>query len=91
MKGAPRYSIERWYWSVTLDTCTAPQQRTSTQMHLPCRVTVTDECGLVARKGGFFVGRFAYRLGLKHGCLDLAAGRGGGGGGVASPRWHHSF
>ena len=82
VKGAPRHSTERWYWSVTLDACTAPQQRTSTQMHLPCRVTVTDECGLVAGEGGFFVGRFAYRLGSKHWCLDLAVGTEGGGGGL---------
>ena len=59
VKRAPRLSTERWYWSVTLDTCTAPQQRTSTRMHLLCRVAVRDECGLVAGEGGFFVGRFA--------------------------------
>ena len=35
VKGAPRHSTERWYWSFTLDSGTAPQQRTSTQMHLP--------------------------------------------------------
>ena len=92
VKGAPRHSTERWYWSVTLDAYTAPQQRTSSQMHLPCRVTVTDECGLVAGEGEFFVGRFAYQLGSKHWCLDLVVGtEGRGGGGVASPRWRHSF
>ena len=48
-------------------------------MHLPCRVAVTDECGLVAGEGRFFVGRFAYRLGSKHWCLDLAVGTEGGG------------
>ena len=48
VKGATRHSSKRWYWSFTLHACTAPQQRTSNQMHLPCRVTVTDECGLVA-------------------------------------------
>ena len=30
VKGAPRHSTERWYWSITLDGCTAPQHRTST-------------------------------------------------------------
>ena len=46
VKGALRHSTETWYWRVTLDACTAPQQRTATQMHLPCRVAVTDDCGL---------------------------------------------
>ena len=74
VKGAPQHSTERWYWSVTLDVCTAPQQRKPTQMHLPCRVTVTEDCGLVAGEEGFFVARFAYRLGSKHWCLDPAVG-----------------
>ena len=42
VKGAPQLSTERWYWSVMLNTCIAPQQRTSTRMHVPCRVGVTD-------------------------------------------------
>ena len=90
VNGTPRHSTERWYWSVT-----APQQRTATQMHLTCRVAVTDECGLVAGEGGFFVGRFAYRLGSKHWYLDMAVGTGGGGGGwpALAPfllsRWRH--
>ena len=48
-------------------------------MHLPCRVTVTEDCGLVAGEGGFFVARFAYRLGSKHWCLELAVGTEEGG------------
>ena len=79
VKGAPRHSTERWYWSATLDACTAPQTRTPSQMHLPCRVTVTEDCGLVAGEGGFFVARFAYRLGSKRWCLDLAVGTEEGG------------
>ena len=31
VEGAPRHSTERWYWSVTLDACTAPHTRTATQ------------------------------------------------------------
>ena len=72
VKGVPRHSTERWYWSVTLHACTAPQTTTPTQMHVPCRVTVTEDCGFVAGEGGFFVARFAYWLGSKHWCLDLA-------------------
>ena len=59
-------------------------------MHLPCRVTVSDECGLVSGKGFFFVRWLAYRLGSKRWCLDLAVGRRGGGG-VAGLLWRHSF
>ena len=51
-------------------------------MHLPCTVAMTNECRLVAGEGGFFVGRFAYRVGTKHWCLELAVGTEGGGGGV---------
>ena len=79
VKGAPRHSTERWYWSLTLDACTAPQTKTATQMHLPCRVTVTEDCGLVGGEEGFFVARFAYRLGSKHWCLDLVVGTEEGG------------
>ena len=79
VKGVPRHSTERWYWSVTLNAVTAAQQTTPTQMHLPCRVTVSEDCGLVAGEGGFFVARFAYRLGSKHWCLDLAVGSEEGG------------
>ena len=74
VKGAPWHSTERWYWSVTLNACTAAQTTTPTQMHLPCRVTVSEDCGLVAGEGEFFVARFAYRLGFKHWCLDLGVG-----------------
>ena len=95
VSGGPRHSTERWYWSVTLDARTAPQQRTSTQMHLPYRVTVTDECGLVAGEGGFLVGRFAYR-GPNTGVWTWLWGRRGGGGGcwpTLAPfllsRWRH--
>ena len=79
VKGAPRHSTERWYCSVTLHACTAPQTSTPTQMHLPCRVTVTEDCGLVAGEGGFFVAHFAYRPGSKHWCLDPAVGTEDGG------------
>ena len=79
VKGVPRHSTERWYWSVTLNAVTAAQQTTATQMHLPCRVTLSEDCGLVAGEGGFFVARFAYRLGSKHWCLDLAVGSEEGG------------
>ena len=79
VKGAPGHSTERWYRSVTLHACTAPQTSTPTHMHLPCRVTVTEDCGLVAGEGGFFVARFASRLGSKHECLDLAVGTEEGG------------
>ena len=79
VKGVPRHSTERWYWSVTLNAVTAAQQTTATQMHLPCRVTLSEDCGLVAGEGGFFVARFAYRLGSKHWCLDLALGSEEGG------------
>ena len=79
VKGVPRHSTERWYWSVTLNAVTAAQQTTVTQMHLPCRVTLSEDCGLVAGEGGFFVARFAYRLGSKHWCLDLAVGSEEGG------------
>ena len=54
VKGVPWHSTERWYWSVTLHACTAPQTTTPAQMHLPCRVTVPEDCGLVAGEGGFF-------------------------------------
>ena len=79
VKGVLRHSTKRWYWSVTLNAVTATQQTTPTQMHLPCRVTVSEDCGLVAGEGGFFVARFAYRLGSKHWCLDLAVGSEEGG------------
>ena len=79
VKGVPPHSTERWYWSVTLNAVTAAQTTTPTQMHLPCRVTVSEDCGLVAGEGGFFVARFAYRLGSKHWCLDLAVGSEEGG------------
>ena len=79
MKGVPRHSTERWYWSVSLNACTAAQTTTPTLMHLPWKVTVSEDCGLVAGEGGFFVARFAYRLGLKHWCLDLAVGTEEGG------------
>ena len=48
-------------------------------MNLPCRVTVSEDCGLVAGQGEFFVARFAYRLRSKHWCLDLAVGTEEGG------------
>ena len=79
VKGVPRHSTERWYWSVTLNAVTAAQTTTPTQMHLPCRVTVSEDCGLVAGEGRFFVARFAYRLGSKYWCLDLAVGSEEGG------------
>ena len=79
VKGVPRHFTERWYWSVGLNAINAAQQTTPTQMHLPCRVTVSEDCGLVAGEGGFFVARFAYRLGSKHWCLDLAVGSEEGG------------
>ena len=79
VKEGPRHSTERWYWSVTLHACTAPQTSTPTLMHMPCRVTVTEDCGLVTGEGEFFVARFAYRLGSKHWCLDLAVGTEEGG------------
>ena len=79
VKEAPRHSPQRWYWGVTLDACTAPQTWTPTQMQLPCRVTVTEDCGVLAGEGGFFVARFAYRLGSKHWRLDLAVGTEEGG------------
>ena len=88
MKGVPRHSTERWYWSVTLHAVTAAQTTTPTQMHLPCRVTVSENCGLVAGEGGFFVARFAYRLGSKHWCLDLAVGSEEE---VAGLRWLNCF
>ena len=79
MKGVPRHSTERWYGSVGLNAVTAAQQTTSSQMHLPCRVTVSEDCGLVAGEGGGFVARFAYWLGSKHWCLHLAVGSKEGG------------
>ena len=79
VKGAPRHSTERWYWSVTLHTCTAPQTSTPTHMQLPCTVAVTEDFGLVGGEGEFFVVRFAYRLGSNHWCLDLAVGTEEGG------------
>ena len=79
VKGVPRHSTERWYWSVTLNAVTAAQTTTPTQMHVTCRVTVSEDCGLVAGEGGFFVARFAYRLGSQHWCLDLAVGSEEGG------------
>ena len=48
VKGVPRHSTKRWYWSVTLNAVTATQQTTAAQMHLPCRMTLSEECGLVA-------------------------------------------
>ena len=63
VKGVPGHSTETWYWSVSLNAVTAAQTTTPTQMHLPCRVTVSEDCGLVAGEGGFIVARFAYRLG----------------------------
>ena len=44
VKGVPGHSTERWYWSVTLNAVTAAQQTTATQMHLPCRVTLPQDC-----------------------------------------------
>ena len=79
VKGVPRHSTERWYWSVTLNAVTAAQTTTPTQMHLPCRVTVSEDCGLVAGEGGCFVARFAYRLGSKKWCLEVAVGSEEGG------------
>ena len=74
VKGVLRHSTERWYWIVTLNAVTAAQATTPNQMHLPCRVTVSEDCGLVAGEGGFFVARFAYRPGSKLWCLDRAVG-----------------
>ena len=54
VKGVPRHSTERWYWSVTLNAVTAAPTTTPTQMHLPCRVTISEDCGLVAGEGHFF-------------------------------------
>ena len=79
VKGVPRHSTEGWYWSVSLNACTAARTTTPTQMHLPCRVTISEDCELVAGEGGFFVARFAYQLGSKHWCLDLAVGTEEGG------------
>ena len=72
VKGVPRESTERWYRSVTLNGWTNPLNKVVTLMHLPCRVKVTEECGLEPAKGEFLVARFAYRLGSKHWCLDMA-------------------
>ena len=55
VKGVPRHSTKRWYWSVTLNAVTAAQQTTASQMHLACRVTLCEDCGLVAGEGGLFV------------------------------------
>ena len=79
VKWVPRRPTDGWYWSVTLNAVRAAQTTTPTQMHLPCRVTITEDCGLVAGEGGFFVARLAYRLGSKHWCLDLAVGSEEGG------------
>ena len=53
VKGVPRHSTQRCYWSVTLKAVTAAQQTAPTQMHLPCRVTVSEDCALVAGEGDF--------------------------------------
>ena len=79
-KGVPRESTERWYWGVTLNGYTGPQNKVASLLHLPCKVTVTKECSLELMEGEFLVARFAYRLGSKHWCLDMAMGSGGGGG-----------
>ena len=89
VKGVPRHSTERWYWSVTLNACTAAQTTTPTQMHLPCRVTVSEDCGLVAGEGGFFCSPLCLPARVQ--TLVLGPSRGVGGGGVAGPRWLHCF
>ena len=66
VKGVPRHSTKRWYWSVTLNAVTAAHTTTPTQMHLPCRVTVSEDCGLLVGEGGFFVARFAGKQARGH-------------------------
>ena len=58
-------------------------------MHPPCRVTVTEDCGLVARGGKIFCSPLCLPAGVQ--TLVLGPSCGNGGGGVAGPRWLNCF
>ena len=61
VKGLPRESPKGWYWSVTLDGYTGPENKVATLLHVPLRSIVTEECSLELAEGEFLVAQFAYK------------------------------